>query len=158
MIRWNFEKKVIFVMIIISVFVLIVSLSSMYVQVHIENGNVCGCAIPLYIFIPFLSSLGLFIGTLVYYFLRPVVEKKIKLEEIIPLFLDKGESMIVDILLKEGKITQASLLRRTGLSKVRVFRIVERLRKKGVVIKRPYGKTNVIEFSPEIKKIIQKAI
>ncbi len=158
MIRYDFEKKVIFVMIIISVFVLIVSLSSLYVQTQIESGNVCGCAIPLYIFIPFLSSLGLFIGTLVYYFLRPVVEKRIKLEEIIPPFLDKDESAIVGILLKEGKITQASLLRRTGLSKVKVFRIVERLRKKGVVIKRPYGKTNVIEISPEIKKIIQKAI
>jgi len=152
----GFEKKIVVAMLIISVFVMIVAVSSLYIQIQIESGSICGCAIPLYIFVPFLSSIGFFIGTLIYYLLRPVGEKRIKIDEIITYFLDKDEGKVVREIIRSGKITQASLMKRTGFDKVKIFRIVEKLRKKGVIVKEPYGKTNIIRLSENISKMIEK--
>lgn len=143
-------------MIIISAFVLVVSGSSLYIQLQIESGHMCGCVIPLYIFIPFLSSLGLFIGTLAYYLLRPTTERKIKIDQIVPLFLDKDEAVIIKEILKEREITQASLMKRAGMDKVKIFRIIERLKQRGIIEKKPYGKTNIIKLSAEIERSIEK--
>ena len=154
--KWGFEKKLIVVMIIISAFVFVVAASSLYIQIQIESGQMCGCVIPLYIFIPFLSSLGLFIGTLAYYLLRPASEKKIHIEQIVPLFLDKDEAAVMKEVLKEKKITQVSLMKRTGMDKVKIFRVIERLRQRGIIEKKPYGKTNIIKLSGEIEKSIEK--
>jgi len=51
----------------LSIFVFIVAISSLYVQIQIVEGNICGCLIPLPLFIPFIASVGLFIGTLSFY-------------------------------------------------------------------------------------------
>lgn len=154
--KWSFEKKIVAVMLIISAFVLTVAASSLYIQIQIEEGHACGCVIPLYIFIPFLSSLGLFIGTLVYYLLHPIRERRIHIDQIVPLFLDKDEAVIVKEILKERKITQASLMRRTKMNKVKIFRILERLKQKGIIEKEPYGKTNIVKLSSEIEKSLEK--
>jgi len=144
-------KKIILGMMSISLFVLIVGISSFYVQIQIETGNVCGCLIPIPVFIPFLASVGLFIGTLVYYFFTPRLEgKKIDKNVILRVF-DSDEKDIINFLLEnKGKTTQSKIAKGTSLSKVKVFRIIERLIKKGVVLKSPLGKTNLIALNESL--------
>ncbi len=144
-------KKIILGMMSISLFVLIVGISSFYVQIQIETGNVCGCLIPIPVFIPFLASVGLFIGTLVYYFFTPRLEgKKIDKNVILRVF-DSDEKDIINFLLEnKGKTTQSKIAKGTSLSKVKVFRIIERLIKKGVVLKSPLGKTNLITLNESL--------
>jgi len=147
----EYAKKIILGMMSISLFVLIVGISSFYVQIQIETGNVCGCLIPIPVFIPFLASVGLFIGTLVYYFFTPRLEgKKIDKNVILRVF-DSDEKDIINFLLEnKGKTTQSKIAKGTSLSKVKVFRIIERLIKKGVVLKSPLGKTNLIALNESL--------
>ncbi|GAG01187.1 unnamed protein product, partial [marine sediment metagenome] len=130
---------------------LIVGISSFYVQIQIETGNACGCLIPIPIFIPFLASVGLFIGALVYYFFTPRLEgKKIDKNVILRVFDSDEKSMINFLLESKGEATQSRMVNGTGLSKVKVFRVLERLSKKGIVQKEPYGKTNAITLNESL--------
>jgi len=146
-------------MLVVTVFIMIVAGSSLYVQYHIETGSVCGCAIPLYLFIPFLSSLGLFIGVLVYYLIFVKIETKKdflkdNLDEILTL-LNPQERIVMRLLIEKSPITQSKIMRLTNFSKVKVFRIVKRLEQRGLVVKQPYGKTNMIELSDKMKELFR---
>jgi hypothetical protein len=151
------QKKVIIGMLILTVFILIVAMSSLYVQTQIESGNICGCVIPLYLFIPLLASIGLFIGTLVYYLISPRFETRAGKDAMFE-FLLKGlpldERKIMEMVLKKP-VTQAKLVRETGLDKVKVFRIVKSLQDKGLVVKEKHGKTNMIKLSDDIKEMVE---
>ncbi|MCK4730496.1 MAG: hypothetical protein KAT28_04205 [Candidatus Aenigmarchaeota archaeon] len=147
------EKKLILGILILSIFVFIVAASSMYVQTEISSGNVCGCAVPIPIFIPFLASIGLFIGTLLYYLFFPKHENKID-KKIILNFFEKEEKEIMGKLIEnKGSCLQSKLTRETSLSKVQVFRILENLVKKNIVNKESYGKTNTVKLNEWIIKL-----
>ncbi len=152
------SKKILISMIIVSTFIFIVSMSSLYVQYHIETGNVCGCAIPLYLFIPFLSSLGLFIGILLYYLLFVKVEtKKDFLKEYsdkILLLLNPQERKILKLII-EKPMTQSSIMKITGYDKVKTFRLIKRMELRGIIKRERYGKTYMIRLSDEIKDIFE---
>ncbi len=152
------SQKVILAMLIITVFILIVAGSSLYVQYHIETGEVCGCAIPLYLFVPFLSSLGLFIGVLVYYLLFVKVETKsdfIKenLDAIISL-LPPNERAVFKLLVKEP-LPQSRIMKLTGFDKVKTFRIVKKLEQRGLVTREKYGKTYIVKLSDRMKELFE---
>jgi len=49
-----------------------------------------------------------------------------------------------------GEMTQSDLVRRTGLSKVKVHRVIKRLESLGVVSKYPYGVTNNIKLEKRL--------
>jgi len=147
-------KKIVFVMLIISIFVLAVALSSLYVQINLETGNICGCAIPISLFIPLLSSIGLFIGTLVYYLLSPRFEvQKIDKKVLFSLFSDEEKKILEEVIKHKKGITQAKLVKDTKFRKVKVFRVLEKLKSRGVIKKIPYGKTNLITLTDNWKKI-----
>ncbi|MCD6590578.1 MAG: winged helix-turn-helix transcriptional regulator [Candidatus Aenigmarchaeota archaeon] len=148
----NDQKKIVLAMLVISIFVLIVALSSFYVQIQIETGNICGCVIPIYLFIPLLASIGLFIGTMFYYLLSPKFEK-IEKDVILNLF-DSDEKIIVETLIKNhGKATQAKITKSTGLSKVKVHRVLERLENKNVISKKKERKVNIITLNKDLLRI-----
>lgn len=132
-------------MLLLSVFVFLVAAASLYTQMKISSGNVCGCLIPLPLFIPFLAAVGLFIGMLVYYLIFPKLENEtLSREEIVSLF-DGDEKKIVEELLKgDGAMLQSDLVKKTNLTKVRVHRIVKKLEERGVVKKEQHGRTNRI--------------
>lgn len=146
------QKKLILGVLIISIFVFVVAISSLYVQIQIQHGNVCSCIIPLPIFIPFIASLGLFIGTLTYYFFVPLEKQKIDKHALLMVF-SVDERKVIDEIIKHKEITQASLISLTGLSKVKIFRIVDKLCKRGILKRVPYGKTNKLMFTDKLKKI-----
>ena len=78
-------------------------------------------------------------------------QKRIQLtiEKTTEALLTPDEKLILDIILKHnGEVTQKELTLDSGLSKVKIFRITERLESKGIIIKKDYGQT---------KKILLKA-
>lgn len=147
------NKKIILITLILSVFVLIVSLISIYVQEVVSSGHICGCVIPLPLFIPFIASVGLFIGTLVYHLLIPVREP-INKKAVLGLLEDEEKKIVETIVNHRGKITQANIVRITKIPKIRVFRTLKRLEQRGIVEKHPYGKTNIIVLKEPYKKLL----
>ncbi len=148
----NPQKKARLGRLILTVFVLVVSVSSMYVQIQVESGNACGCVIPLYMFVPFLASLGLFIGVLVYYLISPKLEKPRLDKNIILGFLNKGESKVMSVIIENrGEIPQSRIVKLTGLPKVKVSRILEALSRRGIITKVPHKKINIIRMNDKLK-------
>jgi len=60
--------------------------------------------------------------------------------------LPEDERIIMQLLLKEGKMEQIYLVAESGLSKVRVSRTISRLEQRGVIEKKPLGNTNLIKI------------
>ena len=148
------SKKVIATSMIITIFVLAVSLTALYVQAQIEAGTVCTCAIPLPVLIPLISSIGLLLGTFIYYIYSPIFEKKEIDTKPLLKFLDTTEQRIMATILdNKGEISQARIASSTGLPKVKVFRTIGRLKSKGIVSKEPHGKTNLIKLNDDIRKL-----
>ncbi len=140
---------------ITSIFVLIVSVTSLYVQNIIYEGDVCSCFIPISILIPIIASIGLLIGVVVYYLFSPKFEKKIDRNIVLRLF-DSTEAEIINHLLNNsGEATQASIVKSTNIPKVKVFRTIERLKRKEILEKKPRGKTNTITLRKEIVNILK---
>ncbi len=156
------EKKIVFVVMIIAAFVFVVAFSSLYVQIEVSAGNACGCAIPVWLFIPLLSSIGLLIGTLIYYLLRrdkPVEQKsKADLKEFastIVKMLPSDEAALVILLINNnGEMSQSRLIKDSGYNKVKVHRIIKRLESRGFVTKTKDRKINTITLVEVIKKFL----
>ncbi len=150
------SKKIIATSMLMTIFVLIVSLTALYVQAQIEYGTVCSCTIPVPVLIPLLSSIGLLLGTLIYYVYSPRFEKGGIDRNAVLKFLNPTEQKVMNVILdNRGEITQAKIVSQTGLQKVKVFRVIERLMAKGILSKEPHGKTNKIRLSDEIRGIFE---
>jgi uncharacterized membrane protein len=80
-------------------------------------------------------------------------EKEIKSakERMTSLLLMPEERLVIDELKKcKGSMLQSQLVKRTGLSKVKMHRIISKLALKGIIKKYPYGLTNKIVLEKEI--------
>jgi len=143
---------------IITGFIFLVSFSSLYVSDAIKNNNACGCVIPIPFMILILSSLGVFVGSLSYYFItswysseKKAIGKDIQLTLN---FLEPSEKTVVKELIKNnGEVKQAELEKLTGFHKVKVHRILKKLLKKGVIEKESVGKIKNIKLNPSLKEI-----
>ncbi len=142
-------RRILQTMLVLSIFTFIVAVTSLYVQMQMQNLG--ACTIPLPLFIPFIACLGLFIGTLIYSLMAPVKVKGIDVDAICKL-LEADEAKVIKAILTHEDITQAKISKITKLNKVRVFRILERLERRGVIKKVKRGKTNRILLSEEIRK------
>ena len=150
------QKRLIVSSILISIFVIIVSISSWYVQLIIETGEFCSCFIPLPILIPILASVGLLTGTLIYYiFFSDAREKAVNIEPLLKLVSDTEREIIKFVLDNEGEVSQAKIVSFTGIPKVKVFRALEKLRKNGLIEKEKKGKINKIFLSKDIMEIFR---
>ena len=147
------QSHIVVVILLISVFTFVVAVSSLYVQSEISSGHACGCFIPISLFIPFLASIGLFIGTLVFYLLMPNSMKLNK--KVVLRFLEPSERAICNIVIDRDEVSQAMLTRLSGMNKVKVFRVIERLVSRGILVKEKHGKVNMIHLNKDIKRQIQ---
>ncbi len=148
------HKKIILAMLILSIFVFIVALSSLYVQEHVYEGDICACAIPVYLFIPFIGVLGLFIGTTTYYLLSPRFRNETQQKKLLLSLLRDDEARVMKILLESGgESTQARIAKQARLDKLRVFRAVQRLEKRGVVSREKEGKVVVVKLAENYRKL-----
>jgi len=148
------SKKVILGILILSVFVFIVSIISLYVQTEISYGNACGCAIPIPLFIPFIASVGLFIGTMIYYFLSPKFEKKKIDKKFFLNFFEGEERKVFEIILNKKEANQTEIVKESNLSKVKVSRILKKFENRGLIEKLSIGKINKVRLKKEILELL----
>jgi uncharacterized membrane protein len=72
-------------------------------------------------------------------------EMKVIREDVTNMLLLPEEKMVIDELKKAGgEITQKELVRKTGLSKVKIHRILNKLESKKLIKRYPYGTTKKI--------------
>lgn len=148
----NLNKKLMLVVILITGFVFGVSLSTFYAESNIAKGTACSCTLPIPVLIPAFSSLGIFIGSIVYYLMVPKSGEKHDTNAFLEM-LDPDEKDVIKRLVEhDGKITQSKLSSEIG--KVKVFRIVENLKRRNIIEKEPYGKTNLIKLNEKFRKIL----
>ncbi|MBU5678586.1 MAG: hypothetical protein QXJ96_01475 [Candidatus Aenigmatarchaeota archaeon] len=174
-IKNKIKTKFLLLAIVISIFVFLVSFGTLYAQTHIIEGTACSCTLPIPLLIPTFSSFGVIVGAIVYYFvaihrseeyeiLRSRIERlpikdfekndnekfKIFLD-----FLDNKERIVIEkIVENNGEITQSKLSKIMG--KINAFRVVESLKKRGIIKKEKFGKTNRIILEEKYKKILTK--
>jgi predicted transcriptional regulator len=148
------SKKIMAGALVIAIFTLMVSLITWYIQGLIYAGNVCSCFIPLPIFIPLIGSIGLLIGILVYYLFSPKFERKIDKKIILGLFDGPGADILNCLIENNSEASQSHIVKKTGISKVRVHRTLEKLKKSGIIEKKSDGKTNHIILKKEIAEML----
>ena len=153
----NIYRKLAIVVILITGFIFAVSFSTLYAQTNIIEGTACSCTLPIPVLIPTFSSLGILIGSVVYYFMFPkITETDKKFVEGTKILLDMLQpderNIMKKIIDNKGEITQSKLS--SELGKVKTFRIIENLRKRGIVQKEGYGKTNKIILNEKFRGII----
>ncbi len=139
------RKKYLAGMVLISLFVLAVSLSSLYTQLNIGEDVYCGCAVPPYLFIPFMGSLGLFTGMLIFVLFKDDQDNNIETDAILKL-VEENDRKVMEVLFREKEIMQSKIVKKTGLSKVKVSRILKELEQKGMIEKLPNGNTNLVKL------------
>ena len=147
------ENRLLIGIILLAGFITAVSAASMYAQAHILGGTMCGCEFPIELLIPLLSSAGLLVGSMVYYFMSSHKEKK----DLSPLLalVDYNERIIINELAKAGgALTQSKLVEKSGFNKVKVSRLIGELGNKGVIQKSANGITNDVELNEKIRKLL----
>jgi uncharacterized membrane protein len=106
-----------------------------------------------------ISLFGVFIGSLTYYFISEKYEKKIdRIHKDVSQtlrFLEGEERKIITSLIdNQGENTQAEIVKNTGLSRVKVSRILSKLEQKGIIKKIPNGMTNTVALEDELKEVL----
>jgi len=151
------KRNIMIVIMLITGFIFAVSFSTLYAQTHIVEGTACACTLPIPILIPTFSSLGIMIGSFVYYAMFPKLtasEKKIAEDArvVLDMLQFEEKNIIKKIIENKGEITQSRLSSLFG--KVKTFRVLESLRRRGIITKESYGKTNKIKLNENFSKIL----
>lgn len=105
-----------------------------------------------------LSLFGLFVGSLTYYLITERCEEKLKEiqrdNRIMLSLLEPDERKIIETIIdNEGKSSQSDIVKKTGISRVKVSRILKKLEQKGIIKKSQNGMTNIVELEKEIKEL-----
>jgi uncharacterized membrane protein len=148
------EKRVLIGVILLTGFILAVSAASLYVQAHLLSGTACDCQFPIELLVPLLSSAGVLVGSMVYYFMT--AQSKIK-KDMAPLLalVDADQKRVLEELAKAGgSAPQSKLVEKAGMNKVKVSRVVAELEARGVIKKTSSGVTNKVELEDKLKKIL----
>jgi uncharacterized membrane protein len=153
------EKSiVIIILFILASFVFLVSMSLFY---SVENhACTCNCLNPFYSYLLFLPAAGLFAGAGVYHAFSKgnsqpgknnSREIKNAAQKILSFLSEEEKKILRKLIESEGKATQSTLAKQTGLDKVKVSRIVSSFEAKELIQKKKNGITNQIELSDELK-------
>jgi len=149
------KRKLIIFGILVSTFVFSVTFATLYAQTHIIEGTACSCTLPIPLLIPMFSSFGILVGLISFYLLLPSIEKsKEEAKNWIELLDPLERDVIKMIIDNEGKITQAKISKEIG--KVKAFRVLERLKERGIIEKIKERKTNIIKFSDKFEFLLKK--
>lgn len=92
------------------------------------------------------SLVSITAGSLFIKLLREKERKELKKEVIDSMVMPDEKIVIEELEKNNGALTQSELVGNTGLSKVKVHRIIKRLESLGIVKKYPYGVTNKIKL------------
>ncbi len=140
-------------------FIFLVSLAIYFIK---DNyGTSCSCKVPVPIIIAILTSLGVLVGIMTYYFLSKSFSKEKEkifgnVEKTLN-FLDHEEKAILfSIIENKGEIPQNSLSKKTKINPVKLHRRLASLKSKGIVHKVKNGMTNKIILDTDFKEIFVK--
>jgi len=154
------HKNLLIIIMVIAIFIFIVSLASLYTQREISCGRATTCTIPLPFLIPITASMGLLVGTFVFYLMESKIEKKdIRINEssnVISRLLSSEERNLIKILAREKELTQARLTFLSKMPRLKVFRTVEKLKEKGLIEKKEKGKLRIIKMKEDIKNLAKE--
>jgi len=132
-----------------------VTFATLYAQTHIIEGTACSCTLPIPLLIPMFSSFGILVGLISFYLLLPTIEKSREEAKNWIELLDPVEREVIRMIVEnEGKTTQAKISKEIG--KVKAFRVLERLRKRGIIEKIKERKTNIIKISNKFEFLLKK--
>ena len=142
-------------------FVFVVSFTAYYVKEKHSVASSCSCQISLPIILIALSSLGVFVGTLTYYFLSKNMLKERKstlagLKKTLDFLEPEEKKVLIEVIKNKGEISQARLVENTGLDKVKVFRIISKLCGKEILAKEKSGMGNKVLLNAELKNIYEE--
>jgi len=136
-----------------------VSLSIFLIQE--QYGLSCSCKVSLPLVVGVLSSLGVFVGILTYYFLSSsfIKEKQEIYGNVMNTlnFLDGEERVIVRSLIEMGgESTQGNICNKTNLDPVKTHRRLLSLESKGILRKEKNGMSKKVILSDEYKRLFIK--
>ncbi len=154
------SKSLLIIFMIIAGFVLIVSLASLYTQRVVSCGEAQTCTIPLPFLIPIIASVSLFVGSLMGYFMVGKLLKKEKNLKNYSGFIEKlfnqEEYEILKLISKNNEISQAKIVQTTKLPRLKVFRIIEKLKERGIIEKQERnGKLRMIKMNEDLKELFK---
>lgn len=106
----------------------------------------------------FLSLVGMFIGSITYYFISEKYEKRLgklhkDLSSTYKFLNPEQRAVLKSIVSKEGKTTQSDIVKQTRFSRVKVSRCLNQLQQKDIIKKSQKGMTNEIMLSKDIKEL-----
>ncbi|MBW2981484.1 hypothetical protein KY343_01260 [Candidatus Woesearchaeota archaeon] len=153
------NKQIMIPVMVIAIFIFVVSFASLYTERQISCGAAQTCTIPIPFLIPITASMGVFVGTLVYYLMATkIIKKNINIDrsyKIIEKLLNKEEKDILKIITEYSEISQARLTSLAGITRLKVFRILERFKEKGLIEKHQNGKIRMIKIKEDINNIFK---
>jgi len=101
-----------------------------------------GEPIPLMVYGMTAASMG--VGALIILLFQWKISKN-QLHKLLKV-LPEDERIILELLVKEKKMEQTYLVAESGLSKVKVSRVLTKLEQRGIVEKKPLGNTNLVKL------------
>ena len=110
--------------------------------------------------IPFITFIGLLVGTIVYYIMSDkTIQQEHSLKKntkIILNFLTSPEKKVIETLMENGgKVQQYELSHLPSLNKLKTHRILLNLEQKGVIRKEKLGKVNKIVLDKELYEVLK---
>ncbi len=153
------KNKSILVLLFIVIFIFLVSTISAYYDIKAKEGQLCGCKPSLSIIITLLSSSGIAVGIILSNIITQGEEIKKQEIDVLPFldFLENDERIIISKLIKNnGRISQAKLNKIEGFNRVKVHRIIEKLKAKGIIFKEKKGKVNKILLNSKYNLLLKK--
>ncbi|GEM_PF-1643651 len=155
-------KDIVLAVGLVTGFVFVISLAVFYSYLLLQSGDYCSCTETIPVVIIMVASLGLFVGSFSYYFLMEKIvlkyRQKKNLEKSLAPFLallGKKERLVVQKLIESKRVSQAGLGASTGLARVQVTRVLQKLEEKNFVKRTRNGKTNTVELSSEIRQLFK---
>ncbi len=140
-------------------FVFIVSISIYIIKE--KYGLTCACKVSLPILIAVLTSLGVFVGILTYYFLSKAFSKEKNeiyenIEKTLNFLNHDEKTIILAIIDNNGEITQSKLSNVTKIDAVRLYRKLSSLVSKNILHKKKKGMTNQIVLNDDFRELFIK--
>ncbi|MBN2881373.1 hypothetical protein JXM83_04955 [Candidatus Woesearchaeota archaeon] len=158
------EKKLIQFWLIFGViagFCAIVFFITNYVHDEILCDVDCGVKNEVTAAVVLAALIGIFAGSLTYYFLSEKYEFRLgKMHKDLSAtykFLDSDSRKIIESIISlKGEATQAEIVNKTKLSRVKISREIKQLELKGIIKKSKKGMTNKISLSKDLFDLFLK--
>ncbi len=147
-------KDIALVLTLITGFVFMISLASFYTYALLQHGDFCTCTEQIPLIIIIVASSGLFVGSFAYYLLIDRIVRRYRTKKDLesalkPIVqaLGRDEALLLRVLIQKKELRQSELCKLTGLSRVKVTRLLKKLEGKGVIERRRIGKIKIVRLS-----------